>query len=301
MSATESQINAQLKDDTQAACLSGYSIFAGSPCRDDVEQPRQPDLLKELFEHVGSGKEEEAEKILCDHTEFLSERRKLTDISNSVYHDIALFEYAVCEDVQDVYMARMIVECIKNRPDTQELAAKLAIQFDNVFSNKIPKSIQTVIFRLETLEKNYFEMEDNDFSKAWITEVGGAQRELKAVIRNQYCHPNFSFVRDHGFNDEQLPRELKFYRSKTDEIRTWDKTASDLGVYFAISRWSHDATPKKPGARAISGKNLSHYAIRADIDALKSMCTANSQNLLMLRQEIASLCNLQPAEKASFR
>lgn len=307
MSANESEITGQLEDDRVLneceAPLLTYSFFTDSQSINNTEVLRKSkaDLLHDLFDYVGLGMEKQAEEILLAHPEFLLERSKLTDISNTKYTDTTVFEYAVREEVQDSCMAKMMVRCIKKSHRQKELADHLAQQYDQWFGIRFPISVRHLISRLEKLLQNYDRMEPEALQNAWIFEVGVAQRGLKAIIRNLYCHPVLSFIREGRFIEETLPRQLYFYRSKTNEVRIWDRTALDVGEYFAITRWAFDPTDKKPGARAVSGKNLHKVAIRTDLEALRTICIENSNALKALRREIELLRDTHPEEETSIR
>lgn len=307
MSAKEFEVKQQLLDDPvqikYEEPLLTYSLFANSQCTDDmgIHETSEPNLLRDLFDYVGLGKEKLAQSILQVHPELLLQKSKLTDITNTKYQNITVFEYAVSEDVQDANMAKMMVRCIENSPYQNELADHLARQYDNCFSRKWPQSVRTVISKLEALEEAYDRLEPEDIEKAWITQIGVAQRQLKAIMRNHYCHPDLSFIREHGFYEEDLPRFLYFYRPKTNETRLWDRTASDVGEFFAITRWTYDITDKRPAARAITGKNLHKVAIRTDREALQAICVANSKELQELRSKIETLRYAHPEQETSIR
>jgi hypothetical protein len=75
---------------------------------------------------------------------------------------------------------------------------------------------------------------------AWL-KVGLAQREMPIHVINEYCHPDRSFAPKPDFNEQSLPRSIKFYNFNnwTLAANLFPSGTSDskgLGVYFALFR-----------------------------------------------------------------
>ena len=87
---------------------------------------------------------------------------------------------------------------------------------------------------------NWARTQNWDAMKAAWMEVGLAQRDIPVHVLNEYCHPDRSFNPRPEFNEERLPRNIRFYNFNTGvEGPLFPLVISDssgLGVDFALIR-----------------------------------------------------------------
>ena len=118
-------------------------------------------------------------------------------------------------------------------------------------------------------------------------DVGLAQREMPVHVLNEYCHPDRSFYPLPEFNEEILPRSIKFFNITTSsEAALFPLVISDsfgLGVNFTIERGTSN-----PGA--LGCYRVFNHVARIDFTAIKHLNEVRNEDLKHSRE------NLTPTE-----
>ena len=116
-------------------------------------------------------------------------------------------------------------------------------------------------------------------------EVGLAQRDIPVHVLNEYCHPDRSFNPRPEFNEERLPRNIRFYNFNTGvEGPLFPLVISDssgLGVDFALIRGA------SVGAGAC-GEGRIWIAVRPghDLAAVSHLDEVKNDELRQLREHL---------------
>ncbi len=116
------------------------------------------------------------------------------------------------------YMAGMMLNCIPEHEDGNEIIKKLLRQYHKVEEkavnytlnseerNEKHFSYQPLMDKLQTYVTNYDRWNYEKCVDYWCKEVGKEQFMLTIEGRNQYCHLTRSFAPRPDFNEEHLER-----------------------------------------------------------------------------------------------
>lgn len=211
--------------------------------------------LHSLLQAVATGQQDKAEKLLTNNPEMTQELLNspgaTTDYAGRTFVNCTAYEYAywardahLCRmleaNMDEPTKALMLKRCEKIERDGLEYEQHGAKKNSTTFA--FTPLINAYNTYLQAYEQwNVGENSEEDVIKAWVA-VGVAQRDLPAHVIQEYCHPDRSFKPRPTFsvNENQLPRETKYYDFKTSkEVTLLPLTISDsegLGVDFTLFR-----------------------------------------------------------------
>ena len=216
--------------------------------------------LRTFLHDVAKGKEDEAELLLTDNPraqELLSTPGTFTDYSGRTFTCTA-YEYAYW--AKDSYMCRMLerhmdrdgvtkASMFARINEIERIDAATGQPIGLVYSQGglEHRSAHFDLTHLISALQRYVDGYDNwvrtrnwDAMEAAWMEVGLAQRDLPVHVLNEYCHPDRSFNPRPEFNEERLPRNIRFYNFNTGvEQPLFPLVISDSsgpGVDFALVR-----------------------------------------------------------------
>ena len=210
----------------------------------------QPDLdgLK-LLRFVVRGEQEKADGLLSKHPELLLKRGTITDYSGRTFKNITAYEYAYW--ALDTHMCRMLERHMDANTATIMHQRCLDIDKNGLTYEQrgvvIEHSRHFDLTPLKSALQDYVDGYDHwlatsnwpAMEAAWIA-VGMAQRDVPVHVANEYCRSDRSFHPRPAFNEETLPRNLKFYNDNTGREASWFplvvSASSGLGVDFALIR-----------------------------------------------------------------
>ena len=260
-----------------------YSIF------------QAPRILGRFLECIAYGQQDKAERLFRDVfngqqekiQEALRYRGKFTDYSGRTFNCTA-YEYAYW--AKDTHMCRMLERHMDDATKAYLLARVNEIERINAGTGQPVglayhqgglehRSAHFDLTPLISALQRYVDGYDNwartqnwDAMKAAWMEVGLAQRDIPVHVLNEYCHPDRSFNPRPEFNEERLPRNIRFYNFNTGvEEPLFPLVISDssgLGVDFALSRWDAAAGGAR-GSRA-AGSATRDLAAVSHLDEVKN-------------------------------
>ena len=180
---------------------------------------------------VVQGQQDEAHAILGQDSEPLLKPGGVTDYSGRTFRKITAYEYAYW--AKDTHMCRKLERHMDDETKVQMLArideieridAATGQPVGLVYSqgglehrcahfNLTPliSALQRYVdgFNAWIATRNW------DAMKATWIEVGILQRDLPVHVVNEYCRPDRSFAPRPEFNEETLPRGVRFYNYNT--------------------------------------------------------------------------------------
>ena len=264
------------------------------------EQQRlfQPDLdgLK-LLRFVVRGEQEKADRLLTIHPELLLKRGTITDYSGRTFKNITAYEYAYW--AKDTHMCRMLERHMDANTATIMHQRCLDIDKNGLTYEQrgvvIEHSRHFDLTPLVSALQDYADGYDNWLATrnwpareaAWMA-VGMAQRDVPVHVANEYCRNDRSFHPMPAFNEETLPRNLKFYNCNTDREESWFplvvSASSGLGVDFALIRVVGLAALGWAGAGDVARVDLA--AVRR-LDEVRAIdLTQSLENLTLISREL---------------
>ncbi|KTC95854.1 hypothetical protein Lgee_2234 [Legionella geestiana] len=241
-------------------------------------------LFPILLTVVLSGEQHKAERILKQYPQLLLRKTNFTDPwTKEIFKDKSVFQYAVW--AMDNQMYTMMLDCLPQNEQGEEIRKGLLEQAE---AQKEHFSFQPLITALQTYVDN-FEAWDWPHRRAhWCNIVGGAQRDLPAHVRHEYCHPTRKFASVPGFTDNVLPRSLRFYNWVTRSWLNWDRGTRGLGTDCAIFRG------ELPHAVA-STSGVGGFTL--DLAAVTALCEVRTADLISLRQRLQDPIQMAPIQK----
>jgi len=202
-----------------------------------------------LLLFVARGQQDEAHSMLGQFPKLLLKCGDVTDYSGRTFNKITAYEYAYW--AKDTHMCRMLETHMVNATKDFMLKRIDVMERDGLTYEQhgvvITHSKHFDFTPLKTALRRYVDGYDNWFATsnwaamkaAWM-EVGIAQRDMPVHVVNEYCHPDRSFYPRPEFNEEALPRSLRFYNDNTNsEQALFPLDVSDtvgLGIDWAVAR-----------------------------------------------------------------
>jgi hypothetical protein len=228
-----------------------YSIF------------QAPDLFGKFLKCIAYGQQDKAEQLLRDVFKGQPEKiqaalqyqGKFTDYSGRTFNCTA-YEYAYW--AKDTHMCRMLERHMDDATKAYLFArineieridvgtgqpVGLAYHQGGLEHRSAHFDLTPLISALQRYVDGYDNWErtnNSDAMKAAWMEVGLAQRDIPVHVLNEYCHPDRSFDPRPEFNEERLPRNIRFFDWTTvAEAALFPLVISDvsgLGIDFALTR-----------------------------------------------------------------
>ncbi|CAM2949888.1 hypothetical protein [Legionella worsleiensis] len=296
MAATEEKISEDIKRKLQ---LTLFGLM-----RDETSCQPGPDKIKkynrawvaaqalELFEHVGYGRQNEAEVILRKNIGLLSYRplSPFKDITGASFSGTA-FQYALW--AMDTHMYNMMIDCLPQNEQGEEIRKDLLKQAEE---QKEHFSFKPLISALQTCVNNCNSWSTSQLEAHWCKVVGMAQRDLPAHVRHEYCNP-FPYLKETPSSKDGLKRSLRFLKVESGNVllsnwQTWDANTPGLGIDFAITRGS------VYNLWSVLGTNIiAPYAVVFDLRAITALCRVRTADLTTLMERLQT--PIQIAEEAS--
>ena len=270
---------------------------------------------RQFLHAVAKGRQDEADDLLtaspANRQDLLRIPGVFTDYSGRTFNCTA-YEYAYW--AKDTHMCRML-----ERHMDDETKAYMLVRIDDIerpdAATGQPMGLvysqggfehRSAHFNLlplvDALQRyvdgyNNWERTHNwDAMKAATMEVGILQRDLPVHVVNEYCRPDRSFYPRPEFNEETLPRSVKFYNCDTQSEQTlFPLVVSDiagLGIDFALIRGG----PVNGGKRRASGRwggsgewRMLDLAAVSHLDEIRTIdLTLSRENLGLAARSIAS-------------
>ncbi|MGQ3890780.1 hypothetical protein [Legionella sp. CNM-4043-24] len=262
----ENPANKSLQQTVFSVLLNNMGLFN----KNDIANlyPLKENLTNTLIEHAAHGRQDEAKAILAKFPELLLETGAAIDIAGYQFTGTA-FQYAVW--AMDTHMYTMMLDCLPQNEQGEEIRKGLLEQSE---AQKEHFNFQPLIKALQAYVDNFDAWDWPHRYAHWCKVVGGAQRDLPAHVRHEYCHPDRSFSPVPDFTEKVLPRSLMFYNWVTSSWQNWDGGALGMGSDFAIFR---SALPLTGGGRG--GPCL-------DLAAVTTLCEVRTADLISLGQRL---------------
>ncbi len=269
-------------------------------CSKEQHRLLQPDLdgLK-LLRFVVRGEQEKADGLLTIHPELLLKRGTITDYSGRTFKNITAYEYAYW--AKDTHMCRMLERHMDANTATIMHQRCLDIDKNGLTYEQrgvvIEHSRHFDLTSLKSALHDYVDGYDNwlatrdlpAMEAAWMA-VGMAQRDVPVHVANEYCRSDRSFLPRPAFNEETLPRNLKFYNYNTGCEASWFplvvSASSGLGVDFALIR-PRGARGAAGGARRGVAWSTVDLAAVSRLDEVRTIdLTQSRENLTLISREL---------------
>lgn len=244
--------------------------------------------INQLLWYVVSGNQIKAYEILKQNPKLLLERGSIIDMSGRHFNSITPFELVLWNmDVR--YMAGMMLNCIPENEDGNEINKKLLLQYNNVEEkgvnftlngkqcNEKHFSYQPLIDKLRTYVTNFYSWDYNKRVDFWCKEVGKEQFMLTVEGRNQYCHLTRSFYPKPDFKEEHLERNLTFYNYLKNKEQVWDSGLIGLGTDFGILRWCC--------GRGLGNEDMA-VLVDDDFAAISRLCEVRTKDHAALKERL---------------
>ena len=261
----------------------------------------QPELrAARLLLLVVRGQQDEAHAMLGQYPERLLTPGDVTDYSGRTFRKITAYEYTYW--AKDTHMCRML-------EGHMDVATKAVIlkRINAMERNGLTYEQHGVLVEhskhfdftpLITALTRYVQGFNNGYHRdaliaAWMA-VGMAQRDMPVHVVNEYCRPDRPFDPLPEFNEENLPRSVRFYNFNAGSEQSLFPLAilgrSGLGVDFALYRTFDEA-------RGIPGESTPGMA-EFDLAAVSRLDKIRTIDLTRLRENLeqgAADHGLQPA------
>lgn len=264
------------------------SFNSGDQQKSDAILTAYPEFqINQLLWYVVSGEQVKAYEMLEKNPKLLLERGSIIDMSGRHFNNITPFELVLWNmDVR--YMAGMMLNCIPENKDGNEISEKLLRQYDEVENNGVKYTLngkeyteshfsyQPLIEKLETYVTNYDSWGYDECKNYWCKEVGKEQFMLTIEGRNQYCHLTRSFDPKPDFNEEHLERNLKFYNYVNEVMEIWDSRLIGLGTDFGVAR----------GGDAYGNAEAACAVRPTDAAAIRRLCEVRTKDLAALKERL---------------
>ncbi|VEB35743.1 SidC homolog [Legionella sainthelensi] len=256
--------------------------------------------------HVARGKQDKAQCLLSDpaNTQALLRTPGLfTDYSGRTFNCTA-YEYAYC--TKDTYMCRMLESYMVDDTKTQLLARVEVMERINAgtgekiglvyLQNKIRHrsdhfDFSSLIEALRDYVEGYLAWEGgSDAMKAAWIKIGKAQRDVPAHVAQEYCRYDRSFDPQPTFKEDELPRYLKFFNSKTRFRESWfplSSSNSGLGFGFSIIRAFGEMATSDPCRPLLDGVKRS---LPMELAAITHLDEVRTKELTQMRNHLKPEC-----------
>ncbi|MGE3320565.1 MAG: F-box protein, partial [Candidatus Berkiella sp.] len=216
-----------------------------------------------LLFHVVRREDELIKKMLEKNIKLLFKRGSVIDHAGRSFQNITGFEYMLW--ALDKHGWTMMIECIENDQNREELFKQLLAQYNKVEiegvtytlnGKKITEShfdFQNTIIKALKVHKDLCNTptpDENAIDKQWIEDVGGAQKLFPKHVVFEYCseEPFYSISK---FNAKpKLSMEFFNCINQTNEL--WYSSDSKLGVDFAVLKPEQRAIGVTGCARLLS-------------------------------------------------
>jgi hypothetical protein len=252
-----------------------------------------------FLHHVARGEQDEAEDLLKANPDpkFLLHSGEFTDYSGRTFNCTA-FEYAWW--AKDIHMCLMLIGYMDDEIKKGISSRCDAIEMHGLSHKQGGKDKNSKHFDFEPIKTallNYitgFKNQPDDKRQiAWM-EVGVAQRDLPAHVAQEYCRKEGPFS-PLQFNQESLPRNLKFYNCNTKSYQYWFPLLLDenmgLGVNCVIYMdWSSIWGRRPLGCSSYAGSSSCPDARPmqyADLKFLMLLDEVRSADFNKLREKLA--------------
>ncbi|MGQ3890578.1 hypothetical protein [Legionella sp. CNM-4043-24] len=219
-----------------------------------------------LLDHVGYGRQYEAETILKRYPDLLLSQasKPVIDITGKIISGTA-FQYAMW--AMDTHMCTMMLNCLPQNEQGEEIRKRLLEQAEAQIEHF---SFQPLISALQTYVDNFDAWDAPQREAHWCEVVGLVKRDLPAHVRQVYCHLDSSFSQVPSCTRGTWPRALGFYNPTNALWEDWD---AGLGRSWKCTGW------ERPGVERLGW-------VRADLAAINALCAARTADLNRLRQRL---------------
>lgn len=256
------------------------------PSKKEIEVSPFQLLANQVLEHVVNGRQDEAEFILKDHPEVMFEKGYVKDPGGRTFDSISPFEYAIWS--RDRHMWNMLIKQVQLQPDAERFA--LMKKEANEQYKCIADADYHHDFPLLNALSIYVEAcknsTDDELDKLWL-EVGKAQSETVAHVRDEYLRPDRSFEPIPGsppdFKEAKLPRNSDFYNYVTHRAEKWWPLDSRLGIDFAICRYN------KRGRARGHPRGDGRGGLGCDLPAVTALCKVRTEEFKLLGEQLLNL------------
>ncbi|CAM3040968.1 hypothetical protein [Legionella worsleiensis] len=281
MAATEDRISKDIKPKLQLTLFGLIRDEAScQPGPEKTEEYNQAWIAAQalqLFEHVGHGRQNEAEVIIRKNIELLKYRpfSSFQDITGVSFSGTA-FQYALW--AMDTHMYTMMIDCLPQTEQGEEIRKDLLKQAEE---QKEHFDFQPLIKALKIYVFCFNGWNWEQRKAHWSKVIGGVQQNLPAHVRHEYCHPTRSFYPVPSFTDKILTRSLNFYNLQNELLMKWDAGISGLGSDFAIGG---RRLPSESGGLASPGGDRA-TAVN-DLAGITALCAVRTTDLVLLKQRL---------------
>jgi hypothetical protein len=254
-----------------------------------------------LLQHVVRGEQAQAEEFIKMNRNLIFAKEDVIDYSGRRFKNISAWEYALW--AYDRHMWKMLLKYIPK----DQIPLALA-QLNNLEKNGITYTISETVTDPETkaeqtrertiTEPHYdfalidalqtFVDDNEEWSheqcvEYWRKTVGGAQRLVPVYVANYYCNPECSFNPIPKFNEDELPRTLKFYNYRSDSIVSWFPLSSSSGFGFDFAIMRGEAAREACGLRWgwAAGKCMGQ-----DLAAVTALYKVRQSEFTQLKQQL---------------
>lgn len=189
-----------------------------------------------LLLQVARGEQDEVEKTLRVHPEYLLFKGEVTDLSGRTFTNITAFQYALwAMDVR--YMCKMMIACLPRTSEGEAIKDQLLPQY-----NALERDGVTYTQRGESHTEKHYNilplitvLEDYCSKRSklfWIETVGKLQFDVPAHIAQHYCVLGKTLDAQRNFSDDSFKRTLTV-STQNGPCNWYDER---LGTVFAITR-----------------------------------------------------------------
>ena len=256
--------------------------------------------MRQLLSDVVKGRQDEALALLTasspEHQQDLLKRPGVfPDYSGRTFNCTA---YEGAYWAKDTHMCRMLEAHMDEQTKALMLERCEAIEATGLTyeqgGNVIEHSTHFDMTPLQTALRYYIDgyaawNDDNDddaIKAAWMA-VGMAQRDVPVHVANEYCRSDRSFDPMPAFNEETLPRNLKFYNWTTGLEPSWFplvvSTSAELGVHYGLHRGKRGPGVVGP---ALGSSEGDLWPARFDLAALIRLDEVRTADLTLSRTNL---------------
>ncbi len=256
----------------------------------------QPELrAAKLLLFVVRGQQDEAYAMLGQYPERLLTPGDVTDDSGRTFRKITAYEYAYW--AKDTHMCRMLEVHMDVATKSAMLKRINAMEKNGLTYEQHGVVVEhskhfdftpliTALTRYVQGFNNWYATKHWDAIKSAWMEVGMAQRDMPVHVVNEYCRPDRSFVPLPEFNEENLPRSVRFYNFDAGSEQSLFPLvifeSSGLGVDLAIFRGMHDSG----GGIEAEGPWHVRLPVAVDLAAVSRLDEIRTVDLTRLRENL---------------
>ncbi len=195
-----------------------------------------PKEIAEFLTLVAEGEQDQAEAMLKSNPDLALVSGDVTDLSKRTFTDITGFQYAVW--ALDWHMWTMIKKYLPDAELKKQVECLETGAWVENHGTSAEEILSTLMKAYDRTRSFYNTSRHTESNKAWIEEVGGAQRLIPVHVVNEYCHPTRSFYPRPDFNnDVALPRSRA---TKQGEWFSLSYNGGLLGEKSAVQRGGSD-------------------------------------------------------------